>query len=99
MHGYIDMLVAHALQNGLAGGVFVVPGERHIFFAQAGQGRRNFSGSWVRVAAEPVKAKDADVWVFTIPTLSKDEWNQYLDPQRYAAKKCPAFRRTFNIRW
>ena len=57
-----------------------------------------YNGSWVRVAAEPVKAKDADVWVFTIPTLSKDEWNQYLDPQRYAAKKCPAFRRTFKIR-
>lgn len=57
-----------------------------------------YNGSWVRVAVEPVKTKDSDGWVFTIPTLSKDEWNQYLDPERYAAKKCPTFRRTFKIR-
>ena len=39
MHGDINMLVAHALQNGLAGGVFVVPRERHIFFTQTSQRR------------------------------------------------------------
>jgi hypothetical protein len=57
-----------------------------------------YNGTWVRVAVEPVKAKDSDVWTFTIPTMSKDEWNQYLDPERYAAQKCSAFRRTFKIR-
>ena len=39
MHGDINMLIAHAPQNRLARGVFVIPGERHIFFAQTSQRR------------------------------------------------------------
>ena len=35
--GNIDMLVAHALQDGLAGGLLVVPAQGHILFAQARQ--------------------------------------------------------------
>ncbi len=41
---HVDVLVAHALQDGLPGRLFVVPGECHIFFAQAGQGGRNLGG-------------------------------------------------------
>lgn len=57
-----------------------------------------YNGSWIHMAVEPVKAKGADIWVFTVPTLGEDEWNQYIDPKRRTADKCPAFRRTFKVR-
>jgi len=34
----VDMLVTHALQDGLVGAGLLVPREGHIFFHQAGQG-------------------------------------------------------------
>jgi hypothetical protein len=57
-----------------------------------------WNGRWVRVAAEAVKAKDSDVWVLSLPTMTKDEWSQYLNPAQYLAELCPAFRRTFRVR-
>jgi hypothetical protein len=57
-----------------------------------------WNGRWVRIAAEAVKAKDSDVWVFSFPAMTKDEWDQYLDPAQYLADLCAAFRRTFKVR-
>jgi len=40
--GNFDMLVAHTLKDGLVGRDVIVPGEGHILFALAGQGRAQF---------------------------------------------------------
>jgi hypothetical protein len=37
-NGDVDMLVAHALQDSLVRGGFVIPGKGHVLFGQTGQG-------------------------------------------------------------
>ena len=44
VQGNVNVLVAHALQNGLVGDAVVVPGEGHILFAETGQGRGDLGG-------------------------------------------------------
>jgi hypothetical protein len=45
---HVDVLVAHTLQDGLMRDRVVVPGEGHILFAQAGQGRGDLGSiAWV----------------------------------------------------
>ncbi len=42
--GHIDVLVTHALQNGLQGGSLVEPGQGHIFLTQPGERRTDLGG-------------------------------------------------------
>ena len=42
--GYVDVLPPHTLEDGLVCAGLLVPGQGHIFFAQAGQGGANLGG-------------------------------------------------------
>ena len=42
--GNINVLIAHTLQNGLVGVHVIVPGQGHVFFAEAGQSRADLGG-------------------------------------------------------
>ena len=57
-----------------------------------------WNGRWVRLAAQPVKAKESGAWVFVFPPLTRAEWDQALAAEECPTKKCPAFRRTFKVR-